>query len=314
MNLRTLCIRLSVMAAVVLPVTAFGKAGMSYGGGGAAGPKPIPIDQPLKFVSTGEAIYNGHKDTYVILAPITGSGTIQAWAPYKDKTTEPDVSKIGPVTTYKPGDVLRAELDKMNTTFVIKQLKLLDVAEGEDTPHGYVFKETYSEQGTSLPLVSLSKYGQILEAGLPRVKDAKGQMVTDPQMEDSISKFKAGQVVYVQLAPGGTHPILTGIYPYKTPDEGKVTKVSEQMIDNQKAPDVELTSSDGKAITALVPGKTVNKKWVPDVIVLREVRALRPGTAVLYMTYADNDKTYLIDISKAPPAPKADKEKTTMAK
>jgi len=80
--------------------------------------------------------------------------------------------------------------------------------------------------------------------------------------------------------------------------------MTEQEFEGQKAPAVEIEAADGSKVTALVPGKVVNKRWVADQTVLREVRAIRPKTDIQFATHDEDGKTVLTLISKAPPTPR----------
>jgi hypothetical protein len=152
--------------------------------------------------------------------------------------------------------------------------------------------------------VRFTKYEQEVLATLPNVKGEKGKLEPDPELVNAVQTFKAGQVVYADLAPYGKVALLTAIYPYKDPSTGKVAKVSEQEVTGGKSPAVDIETSDGKTITALVAGKMNNKRWVPDTNMARLVRSFKPGTEVEYLTHDADGKTFLIEIAKAPPAPK----------
>ena len=145
-------------------------------------------------------------------------------------------------------------------------------------------------------MVKLTKYGEPILVSVPGTKDTP-----DPAVMDQLSKFKEGDVVYAQLSPGRT-PQLTSIYPYQPPQTGKVQKVEEQEVDGQKVTAV-LIDADGKTVTALVPGKTVNKRWQPDAQIQRQAKSLRPGNDVQFITNDQNDKTWLVDVQKVRPAP-----------
>ena len=139
-----------------------------------------------------------------------------------------------------------------------------------------------------------------MEVTLPNVKDEKGKPTPDPDLVNAVQTLKQGDVVYALFAQIGRVPVLTAVYPYSEPQTGKVTKVSDQAMDNNgKTTAVDIETSDGKTITALVPGKVSNKHWVADPNLLRLAHSFKAGTDVVYMARTDGDKTFLIDIAKA---------------
>jgi hypothetical protein len=80
--------------------------------------------------------------------------------------------------------------------------------------------------------------------------------------------------------------------------------VTEQDVDGQKAPAVEL-ERDGKSVTAVVAGKLQGKRWVPDPKVLAAAKKLKPDAEVVFRARDDDGKLWLKEIE---PAPKAAEE------
>ena len=120
-------------------------------------------------------------------------------------------------------------------------------------------------------------------------------------MSQALDNLKEGDVVYATLVPGRV-PMLAAVYPYKDPQSGKLVKMTEQELDGRKAPAAEIDAADGSKITAFVPGKLVNKRWVPDQMMVRQVRLIRPNSEILFVTHDQDGKPVLIQIAKAPPA------------
>jgi hypothetical protein len=297
------CVRLAVLALMTCPAAAIA----AYT---PPAPKPTgePIIQILKYHGTGEQGQGNRKHVYVTLSPLNGTRLVQIFVPPKDQNhPEPDPAITGMINGLKPGDVVKAEIQQMNGMPSLKSIMAIEVKPGEENPHGYVYSESYPDDKTGATVVKLTKYGQDVELLAARVRGEKGKMETDPQVTAAIQSLKSGDVVYVQMAQGRT-PVLTGIFPYKEPETGKVTRVSEQEVDGKKMPAIELQTADGKSVTAIIPGKLSGKRWVADPNMLRLARSMRPGTEVQFLTHDDeNQKTYLVDISKAPPAPKPEK-------
>ena len=263
-----------------------------------------PLTGLFKFVGAGEAVAGGHRHAYANLAPLTGSRASRLYVPNTDQNSnDPKPELLDAVKDLKPGDVVKVEYQQTNGIPVINSLKLVDVKPGEDTPNGYIF-EGYDSSENGPGMVTLSKYGQDLKLAASPVRGEKGKMQTDPKLDSALGQLKAGDVVYAQVNPGRV-PVLTAIFPYKDPETGKLTKMTTQEVEgNPKAPAVEIETADGKTITAVIQGRLNNKRWVPDTSVLRDARRLHAGTAIEYLTQNDGDKTVLIQIAKAPPAPK----------
>jgi hypothetical protein len=189
------------------------------------------------------------------------------------------------------------ELEKWNGNPAVKSIELVNVKPGEDNPHGFVFSEAYQDLKTHQQVVKLTRYGQPVIVAVPTTKEGP-----DSALMDRVSKLKDGDVVLAQFGSGRV-PQLLSIYPYSAPQVGKVQKVEEQEVDGQKRTAVSI-DTDGKTVTALVPGKTVNKRWQSDTTIQRAAKSLRPGTDVDFISLDDNGKTLLVDIQKARPAPK----------
>ena len=258
----------------------------------------------FKFVSAAEIMFSGHKHIAVSALSLTSGRPMRLMVPnVNQNSNEPNADVAASVNTLKPGDVFKAEIWQEYGAPAIRKLDPVETKPGEDNPHGYVFVESAAD--ATPPVVRLTKYGQDVELTIPRVKGEKGQMEPDPAVQEQLQKFKKGEVVYVLLQ--GRSPVLQAIYPYKEPQSGKLTKIADQEVDGQKVPAVEIEGDDGKTVTALVPGKTVNKKWVPDANVMRLVHAVRPKTQVQFTTADQGDKTYLLDIQKAAAVPASEK-------
>ncbi len=98
---------------------------------------------------------------------------------------------------------------------------------------------------------------------------------------------------------GEGRPVISEIFPYKDPQTGKVTKVAQTDVEGTsgKTSSVDIETSDGKTITALVPGKVTNKRFVADAVLMRDVHQMKPGTEVQYLSRSDNGKTYLVELT-----------------
>jgi hypothetical protein len=297
---------------IAVPATTFAAGGIVVPPGPAKGgpaynqPKMKPQKVSLRFLKSGEIMLGGKKRLAASFAQVIGSGSLMAYVGQDPKTNEnlPEIEAT--VTHLREGDVVNLELEQIGGQYNIKYAKLIELKEGEETPHGYVYKESYNEQGTGAALVRLTKYDISYEVMLPYAKgaDAKGTPEPDPDMVSAVQALKADQPVYAQMAPSGQKQVLVAIFPYKEPQTGKITKVSDQTIDAGKTQAVDIETSDGKTVTALVPGKLYGKKWQPDPIIKGLVHGFKPGAEVTFLTHDEGGKTFLVEISKTPPAPK----------
>lgn len=311
-----LCPRLTLPALILLLSLNYPAAAQRYGGynrnnpnnnvTGFNGDQPKNTsEQVMRFEGQMNGTAGGHRHVVLALVPVMGGAPMRVLVPNKDNSDDPKPEFMEKIKSLQPAEsIVRIEVEKMYGVPQLKTLYPVEVKPGEKNPNAFVFAERFDDPNTRQPMVALTKYGERLELAIAPVKDDKGKMVPDPKVAGELDKVKEGDVVYATLILGRT-PLLTSIYPYKEPQAGKLSKMTEQDVSGQKAPAVEIETADGKTVTALIPGKLVNnKKWVADTAVLREVRAIRPKTDVQFVTHDEDGQTVLTQITKAPPAPK----------
>lgn len=306
MQPRCLSLVLSLSALLAVPAVTHAAGGIVVPGGNKNEQKKMDAPkQVLKFVASKDLSIGGHKRVAVGFTPIDSTRQIQTLVAFKDdKSYETDEKIEATVGSLKPGDYVETEIVTMNGAPTLKYAKKIEVKPGEETPHGFVYQESYNDQQTGAPLVRLTKLGQSYEVTLPNVRGEKGKLEPDPDMVNAVQALKASELVYAQIAPGRV-PTLMAIFPYKETQTGKVTKVSEQEVTDGKTEAVEIETADGKSVTALAPGKVNNKRWTPDPIISRLVHGLKPGTEVTFLTRDQDGKQFLVEIAKALPTPKA---------
>jgi hypothetical protein len=310
MHRRSLCsAALSLLTLVAVSAVTFAAGIVVPPGPGTKGysqPKMQVYKQVLKFVKSVEVGAGPQKRVAAAFTQLNGSGQVIAYVAQDPKTHENIAAVESTITHLQAGDAVELELENIGGTFNIKTAKLVEIKPGEDTPHGYVYQESYNDANTNAALVRLTKYGQSMEAILSFTKDAKGAPQPDPDLVAAVTALKPGQVVYAEISPfSAKQSLLTAIFPYKEPQTGKVSKVSEQPVDAGKTQAIDIETSDGKTLTALVPGKVINKRFIPDPNLTRLVHSFKPGTEVVYLTRDDSaGKSYIVEIAKAPPAPK----------
>jgi hypothetical protein len=304
MQPRAICATLSLATVLTLGSTLFGATGVVVppgptGKNGNMGKGQEIKDQVMRFVASQQATLYNKNRTIALFTQLDGSRPMKTIIGGKDPK-DPDADIQTTVDKLQKGDVVKMTLAQWNGWMAIDYIKKVDVKPAEETPHGFIFQEFYNEQVSGAPIVRITKYGESYELTIQNVKDDKGKMEPDPALLDEVQKFKMGEPVYIQLTQGRL-PTITEIFPYKDPQTGKVAKVAQTDVEGGgKTSSIDIETSDGKTVTALVPGKTTNKRFVADAALMRDVHLMKPGTDVLYLTRDDNGKTYLVEISRAP--------------
>jgi hypothetical protein len=256
-------------------------------------------DQIMRFYASQEVTFYNKKRTMAIFTQLDGTRPLKTVVGGKDPK-DPDADIQTTVDKLQKGDVVKMTLAQWNGVMAIDYIKKVDVKPAEENPHGFIFQEFYNEQGSGAPIIRVTKYGESYELTIQNVKDDKGKMAPDPALMDDVQKFKMGDAVYIE-ATQGRPPIISEIFPYKDPQTGKVAKVAQTDVEGGgKTSAIDIEASDGKTITALVPGKVTNKRFVADAVLMRDVHNMKPGTEVQYLTRDDNGKTYLVELTRAP--------------
>lgn len=291
------------MASSVFGITSSGGTGVVVPGKGNNGKNMKGPEQklpPMRFYGSQEVTFYGKKHTMAIFTQLDGTGPIRSIVGDKDpKNPEATADLETTIGKLTKGDVVELKLSSWNGVMQIDYIKKIDVKPAEEAPHGFIFQEFYNEQGTGNPIIRVTKFGESYELTIQNVKGEKGAVEPDPELLDAVQKFKAGEAVYIQANPGRV-PIVTEIFPYTDPQQGKVTKVSQVEVEGGKTAQMDIETNDGKTVTALVPGKMANKRFVPNSILANQVHSMKPGTEVQYTTRSANGKTYLVEVARAP--------------
>lgn len=206
------------------------------------------------------------------------------------------------VKNLKPGDYIKVETEVRNYKPWLKNLDPYEVVAGEEVPGNFVFFEGYSrnEGGQDVYFVTLTKYGQFIDAVLPNVRNEQKQMAPDAALMARASEMKKGDVVEASLAAGpGKYALIKEIEPYSQPQEGTMGKVVTTEENGQKKQVVEIEAG-GSTLSLPVAGKTVRDRFTPDARVLASAQRIKAGTAVLYRTRTEGGQQYLKAIEPAP--------------
>lgn len=305
MQPRTICATLSLATILTLGSSLFAATGVvvppgptgKNGNNMAKGQEQK--DQIMRFYEKQDVNFYNKKRTMAIFTQLDGSRPTRMVVGGKDPK-DPDADIQTTVDKLQKGDVVKMNLAPWNGVMAIDYIKKVDVKPAEENPHGFIFQEFYNEQGSGAPIIRVTKYGESYELTLQNVKDDKGKMAPDPELMDDVQKFKMGDAVYIQ-ASQGRPPVISEIFPYKDPQIGKVAKVAQTDAEGGgKTSAIDIETPDGKTITALVPGKVTNKRFVADAVLMRDVHNMKPGTEVQYLTRDENGKTYLVELTRAP--------------
>ena len=266
----------------------------------------------------GKSRYQGKQVMVLAFEPLTGGRPVELVVPNRDMGARGD--KFDPVPQVadvvrglKRGDVMKIELDDTKPRPFVTSARPYKLKPGESEPNAYVFENTFrKEEGRSTyTAVVLSRFDEHTTFAVQQKRDKDGDMASDADIIALLQKLKTGEVVEAEISGGvGRTPILTSLERYAPPQTGKFVKVSEQEVEGQKAPAVEL-EREGKPVTAVVAGKMQGKRWVPDAKVLAAAKKLKPDAEVVFRARDDDGKLWLKEIEPAPrPAEEAAPSRT----
>ena len=257
----------------------------------------------------GKSRYQGKQVMILAFEPLSGGRPVELVVPNRDMGARSD-NKFDPVPQVadvvrglKRGDVMKIELDDTKPRPFVTSARPYKLKAGETEPNGYVFENTFrKEEGRSTyTAVVLSRFDEHTTVAVQQKRDKDGDMASDAEIIELLQKLKTGEVVEAEITggSGGRTPILTSLERYAPPQTGKFVKVSEQDVEGQKAPAVEL-EREGKPVTAIVVGKVQGKRWVPDGKVLAAAKKLKPDTEVVFRARDEDGKLWLKEIEPAP--------------
>lgn len=259
-----------------------------------------PEEGVLRFRGATPRMPVNGRQHLVVQAEIPGGRAMQVAVPNNDENRpnyNPKKDLADAIKALKPGDLIKVTLDPARPMPLLRSVDAYDIKPGEDTPNGFVFKNTY-DQGSGrnkTVAVELTKFGQSIVLTIPTRKNEKGDVETDPDILAAVNLMKEGDSVWAQFS-GKT---LTAIDLYKDPSTGKLLKLGETEVDGHKVRSAEV-DQDGKSITLLVPGKLTGKMWSADPAILRELQRLKPNTMIAYRAREDGDRLWIREIGPAP--------------
>jgi hypothetical protein len=292
------------------PASAAPNYGKSNNGKKPEGPPPVVV---MRFTGAERGRYYGH-DVLIVNGrdALDGSAVQVAIHNADDKSNkfDPRQDQMDVIKGLQPGDYAKVEAEIKDTNQVwARKIQRYDAKPGEEQPNVFVVYEgtfTKREGEQDLTLITLTKFGQVVDAMIPMKKADGGKaLAPDPVLAQRAGAFKKGDVVEAELKPGpvgSEYATLANIEAFKTPEQAKFEKVGETEIDGQKYPTVEL-NQDGKTLSLPVVGHQQGKKLVPDFKVVNAAKSLRAGTEVSFRTRDEEGKTWLREIQRAPAQP-----------
>jgi hypothetical protein len=221
----------------------------------------------------------------------------------------PVVDQAQLISSLKPGDLIEASWDSVGTLNTISAIARYTPRPGELTPNGYVFVKAESKDESSSLAVVLNKLGEVTNATAPAEKDAKGDTHRDPLIDATVAALHEGDSVWVDL-PTGSPPTLLAILPYADPTAGKLVKIDTTEANGNRASTVEI-DTNGAGISAVIPGKLVSGKWIPNIRIASAAHRCRPGEQIFYRVQQDGTTTWLRDIQPQPGQPVAQQQPNT---
>src|SRR5689334_13600101 len=256
-----------------------------------------PNRQVVKYLAHKEKVpYQGKPVLVLQVEPLLGGRPTELIVKNHDmnKREYNPVVNTDSINALNKGEAIKIELDDSKPTPFVTYVKKYDLKPGEEQPKTYVFEITMEkgEGRQAYNAVVLSKFDQMTTCAIPQKKAKEGQNEPDPEMMALVSKLNRGDLVEADMREARPVPLLVHIDRYAAPQTGKFVKVSEEEVDGQKTPSVEI-EHEGKTVKALVSGKQVSKKWVPDAKVMAAARKLKPDAEVVYRARQDGDKVWL---------------------
>jgi hypothetical protein len=248
-----------------------------------------------KFTSARRLGVSGRDHLVVIAEPPTGGHSVRLVVPNttSDKYA-PTQEAADAIKGLQFGSLIQVQTHADGGAIIIETIGAWSPRPGEDTPHGYVFIQAQSSDKPGDLRVILTKYGETFDAIAPAEPDAQGSPAPNAAINAELKQVHEGDVVWADVAPGKP-ATLSAILPWADPQTGKLLRVAAADVDGQRGFAAEI-ATDAKPITALIPMKFQDGKWIPDPKLLAAAHKPQSGSDVLFRTREDADKTWLLEI------------------
>jgi hypothetical protein len=309
-----------------LPGTGTGGYGNNMNNNNSKPPEPPPKPEPVvvKFMGAQRARLGGY-DVMVIAGTevLTGKQRqfgVENDAPQdknKPTTFSPKAYVADVVKGLKPGDYLKVEskLTGKDSVYWADKVETYIPAEHEEEAGVYIWDGGYKDtvEKTDVYKIELTKFAKRYVCYAPMIAGEKGKGMAPDQSivdaADAIDKAaKANQgkerekkkfAVEATITGQGQAMFVASLDVYQPQKHAKFGKVVDADVAGQKGQAVEL-DEDGKTVTALLPGKLMNKRWVTDPQLLAEAKRLKAGVPVVFKTREAEGKSYLRQLALAP--------------
>lgn len=179
-------------------------------------------------------------------------------------------------------------------------LDIYEARAGETKPGVFVFVDQHQESvdGQERTVIKVFKLGRAGKVIVPNITDAKGKVVPDPKLMETIGKAKRGDMIEAATT-GGNTPTLKAIEPYTRPVVAKVLGVTDAKVEGGMTPAI-AAELDGEPLTLLVPGRLdANKQWLSDGPMRLAIRKLKPGDRVM-VRFSPGEQKWIKEIDRAP--------------
>ena len=251
-----------------------------------------------RFTSARRLAVDGRDHLVIIADSPAGGHPTRLVVPHSDANKySPPPEIADAVKGFAAGQFVSAQTHLDGKVITVETINGWNPRPGEDSPHGYILLQGGPGDGS----ITLSKYGESLQIKTPVTKDAQGNAATDPAIDAELRKIQGGDVVWVDFSAGAS-PVLQAIVPWSDPQTGKLMRVALGDVDGQRGYVVEI-NTDQKPVTALIPLRLINGKWISDPRIVAAANKPARGSDVLFRTREDGDKTWLLDIEPPPKAP-----------
>jgi hypothetical protein len=263
-------------------------------------------DKVLQFTSAGKKQIKGQDHLVVLANRPHGRVTRLVVANDPAGPFAPVADQAQLISSLKPGDLIQASWDTVGTVNTISAIARYTPKPGELTPNGYIFVKAQSKDQSSNLTVVLNKLGDVTNSIAPVEKDANGDTHRDPLIDTTVAALHEGDPVWVDLSTGSA-PTLLAILPYADPTAGKLVKIDTTEVNGNRAPTVEI-DANGVGVPAVIPGKLVNGKWIPNIRIASAAHRCKSGAAIFYRVQQDGTTIWLRDIQPQPGQPVAQQQ------
>ncbi|HSU66435.1 MAG TPA: hypothetical protein VLJ39_06170, partial [Tepidisphaeraceae bacterium] len=236
-----------------------------------------------KFTSGRRLNVAGRDHLVVIAEPPSGGHSLRLVVANTDENKySPPPEIADAIKGFRQGNLVQVQTTAEKDLIHLESVSGWSPRPGEETPHGYVYIQSGGTDKPGELHVTLSKYMEMVEFIVPPDKDAQGNPAPNPAIDSELKQVHEGDVVWADVLPGKP-PALAAILPWADPQQGKLVRVGPADVDGQKGFAAEI-STDSKPITALIPMKQQNGRWIPDPRIMTEAQKPTRGTDVLFRT------------------------------